>query len=219
VSIKILLLEDDLLFGETLTDLLEDEGYEVFHYTNGQEVLDATYEQKFHLYILDINVPLLNGIDVLRALRDANDETPAIFLTSHKDSEMVKKGFGSGCDDYITKPFSNEELLLRIQARLRRGILEESLEVGSLVLDTKYKRVVCKGQELDLSKKEFELLMLLMQNANKAVPKEMMIEQLWSASESGSDGALRVYINRLKQILGEECSIENIRGIGYKLVS
>jgi len=218
VSIKILLLEDDILFGETLTDLLEDEGYEVFHYTNGQEVLDATFEQKFHLYILDINVPLMNGIDLLSALRGADDETPAIFLTSHDDSAMVKKGFSSGCDDYITKPFDLEEFLLRIQARLRREVAINLLEVGSLKLDAKYKRVMCAEEEIELSKKEFELLMLLMQHPNKAVPKEMMIEQLWSASESGSDGALRVYINRLKQILGDRCSIENVRGIGYKLV-
>ena len=219
MSIRILLLEDDILFAETLVDLLEDASYEVFHYTNGQEALDATYEQKFHLYIFDINVPLLNGIELLESLRLANDETPTIFLTSYKDKKMVHKGFSSGCDDYITKPFANDEFLLRVSARLRRCMLFEPLHVGDLQLNVKYKEVRYKEVVLELSNKEFELLTILMQHVNKTVPKELLMEALWNVCESGSDGALRVYINRLKQTLGDICIIENIRGVGYKLVS
>ncbi len=218
MSIKILLLEDDTLFAETLIDLLEEEGYEVVHVTHGQDALDATYTQRFALYILDINVPLLDGVSVLQLLRDADDETPAIFLTSHTDKQMIKKGFESGCDDYITKPFENDELLLRVQARLRRYKGGANLQVGSLVHDLEHKRVLCDGKDLDLSSKEYELLVLLMQHANKVVPKELIAQHLWSADKAGSDGAVRVYINRLKQ-LSLSVSIENIRGIGYKLVS
>ena len=91
--IKILLLEDDLLFGETLTDLLEDAGYEVMHSPNGQSALDATFKHRFDAYLLDINVPLIDGVSLLKELRDADDNTPAIFLTSHKDKEMLERGF------------------------------------------------------------------------------------------------------------------------------
>jgi len=120
VLTKVLLLEDDLLFGETLVDLLEENNFEVTHVPNGQSAIDATYEQNFHIYILDINVPLIDGVTVLKELRDANDSTPSIFLTSHKDKDMLTRGFMSGADDYITKPFDSDELILRLNALLRR---------------------------------------------------------------------------------------------------
>jgi len=217
VLIKLLLLEDDLLFGETLIDLLEDEGYEVTHSPNGQSALDATFEYRFDAYLLDINVPLIDGVSLLKELRDADDNTPAIFLTSHKDKEMLERGFLSGCDDYLTKPFDNDELLLRLKALLKRSVKNEVKCVGLLCHDVLHKRILYDKIELDLSKKEYELLLLLMQHAPSAVPKEMIMDSLWSSSDGGSDGAIRVYINRLKHLL-PQLTIQNIRGIGYKLV-
>lgn len=218
MSNKILLLEDDLLFGETLVDMLEDEGYEIFHYPNGQDALDAIYENKFDIYLLDINVPLIDGTTLLSELRFADDDTPAIFLTSHKNKEMLEKGFLSGCDDYITKPFDTDELLFRIKALLRRTKKDKTECFGKLCHDSIHKRILYDGIELDLSKKEYELLLLLMQHSNAPVPKELIYNELWNSSEGGSDGAIRVYINRLKQLL-PNMKIENVRGIGYKLVS
>ncbi len=218
VSIKILLLEDDLLFAETLLDLLEEQNYNVTHVANGQSVLDITYKEKFNLYLLDINVPLINGVTLLKELRDANDNTPAIFLTSHKDKEMLRRGFLSGADDYITKPFDNDELLFRIEALIKRSQIDDVKCIGSLCHDELHQRIFYQKQELDLSKKEYRLLLLLMRHNNSSVPKELIIGELWSSSESGSDGAIRVYINRIKQLL-PNVKIENIRGIGYKLVS
>jgi len=217
VSSKLLLLEDDLLFGETLIDLLEDEGYEVAHFLNGQDALDATYKEKFDLYLLDINVPLIDGVSLLGELRSANDTTPAIFLTSHKDKEMLKKGFLSGGDDYLTKPFDNDELLLRLVALLKRTNKEHLKTVGLLSHDVLHKSISYKDKEIELSKKEYELLIILMNNVNKNVPKELILQELWHANEGGSEGAIRVYINRLKQLL-PEIKLENIRGVGYKLV-
>ena len=218
VSTRILLLEDDLLFGETLVDLLEDSGFEVIHTPNGHKALDITYEQKFDLYLLDINVPLVNGLTLLKELRDSGDTTPAIFLTSHKDKEMLTKGFVSGADDYLTKPFDTDELFLRIEALLRRTKTDKKECVKLLCHDEVHKRIFYDKEELDLSKKEYHLLLLLMNHANKSVPKELIFDELWNSSESGSDGAIRVYINRIKQLI-PQMSIENIRGIGYKLVS
>lgn len=218
MSIKILLLEDDLLFAETLIDLLEDEDYEVMHAANGQLALDFSFENKFDLYLLDINVPLINGLTILQELRDADDNTPAIFLTSHKDKEMLRSGFDSGADDYITKPFDNDELLLRIFALLRRTQVDKVECINLLCHDEIHKRILYDKLELELSKKEYQLLYLLMVHVNATVPKELIQNELWSNSESGSEGAVRVYINRIKQLL-PDIKIENIRGIGYKLVS
>ncbi len=218
VSTKILLLEDDQLLAETLVDLLEDEDFEVTHVPNGQEALNSTFKNKFNLYLLDINVPLIDGITLLKELRDSDDNTPAIFLTSHVDKEMLRSGFLSGADDYITKPFDSDELLLRITALLRRNKPDKVQCIGLLCHDEIHKRILYDKRELELSKKEYELLLLLMSHANAPVPKELILDELWSSSESGSDGAIRVYINRIKQLL-PNVKIENIRGIGYKLVS
>ena len=217
MSNKILLLEDDTLLGETLVDLLLEEEYSVVHCKNGQEVLELTYKERFGLYLLDINVPIINGLNVLRELRNANDKTPTIFLTSHKEKEMICEGFLSGADDYIQKPFDTYELLLRIKAVLKRTNGDEYECISELCHDKKRKRIFYKNEELDLSQKEYLLLALFIKNVNQVVTKEMILEELWNSSEEVSDGAIRVYINRLKHFL-DEAMIENIRGVGYRLV-
>ncbi len=214
---KILLLEDDALFADSLCDLLEESDYEVQHFLNGQDALNAVFKEKFHLYLLDINVPLIDGVSLLKELRSAEDNTPAIFLTSHKDKEMIQRGFVSGGDDFLTKPFDNDELLWRITALLKRCTQNEPEVVGQLRHDKLHKTIFYKEELLELSKKEYDLLLLFMHHANESVPKELIIDTLWSSSEGGSEGAIRVYVNRLKQLL-PELHIENIRAIGYKLV-
>ncbi len=218
VSIKILFLEDDILLAETIVDLLEDAEFEVIHVPNGQEAIDIIFIQKFDLYLLDINVPLIDGITLLKELRESSDNTPAIFLTSHKEKEMLKNGFLSGADDYITKPFDNDELLLRINALAKRNKQNKVKCIGLLCHDEVHKSISYNKQKLELSKKEYELLLLLMAHANTTVPKELILDELWSSGETGSNGAIRVYINRIKQLL-PELKIENIRSIGYTLVS
>lgn len=215
---KILLLEDDILLGETLVDLLEDDGYEVLHYPNGQDALDATFDKKFDLYLLDINVPQIDGLTLLKELRNAQDNTPAIYLTSHKEKDKLIEGFENGCDDFIKKPFDNDELLVRISSILRRTTSKRIESIGKLHHDEIHKRIIYDYQELELSQKEYKLLLLLMQHANSTVPKELILDELWSHNDGGSDGALRVYINRIKQLV-PDLNIQNIRAVGYKLVS
>jgi len=214
---RLLLLEDDTLFAETLIDLLEESSYEVSHFANGQDALDATFSSKFDAYLLDINVPLIDGVSLLSELRGVEDNTPAIFLSSHKDKEMLERGFLSGADDFLTKPFDSDELLWRLAALLKRSKKEQPQVLGKLTHDKLHKTITYDGITLELSKKEYTLLVLLMTHLNASVPKELIFDELWSSSEGGSDGAIRVYINRLKQLL-PEMKIENIRGIGYKLV-
>jgi DNA-binding response OmpR family regulator len=215
---KILLLEDDLLLGETLTDLLEDQGYEVSYFPNGQDALDATFDNKYDLYILDINVPQIDGLTLLKELREANDNTPAIYLTSHQEKEKLLEGFANGCDDFIKKPFDNDELLVRIKSILNRIHPSKKSDcIDKLCHDETHKRILYEDQELELSRKEYQLLLLLMRHVNSTLPKELILSELWSSNEGGSDGALRVYINRIKQLV-PDLNIQNIRGVGYKLV-
>jgi DNA-binding response OmpR family regulator len=214
----ILLLEDDLLLGETLEDLLDEEGYNVHWCKNGQEALDLSYTSKFDLYVFDINVPLINGLTLLSELRSADDFTPAIYLTSHQEKEVMLEGFANGADDYLKKPFDTDELLLRIKALLRRSKGKSKVCTGTLCIDRDRHMIYENKRELSLSKKEYALLALFIDNTGKTVSKEMIIDALWSTDEGVSDGAIRVYINRLKQELSS-VEIQNVRGIGYRLVS
>jgi len=218
MSTKILLLEDDLLFCESLEDFLEEEGFEVVSAHNPNLALDLTYAQRFDLYLLDINLPLMSGIDFLDALRQSGDNTPAIFLTSDQDKEVMKEGFLKGCDDYLRKPVDLEELHLRILSVINRVRGAAKQCVGDVCIDREQQRLYKDGVELDVSQREFELVALFFHNKDKVVSKKMIYEALWSTDEEGSDGAIRVYINRLKKLLGVQ-KFTNVRGVGYKFES
>ena len=218
MSTKILLLEDDLLFGESIVDVLEEEGFEAVLCRNGHEALDATFKTQFDLYLFDINVPLLDGLSLLGELRKADDSTPAIYLTSHTEIGVLSQAFETGADDYLKKPFDTDELIIRVHALLRRSKGKNRLSAGDLTLDEEHKSVRMGETELPLSLKEYQLLALFIRHAGEVVTKEMIMDALWSPSEMISDGAIRVYINRLKQEIGSE-RIVNIRGVGYRLVS
>lgn len=215
---KILVLEDDLLFGESIVDVLEEEGFEVVLCRNGQDALDETYKNRFDLYLLDINVPLIDGLSLLQELRRANDDTPTIYLSSHQEIETITKAFDVGAEDYLKKPFNTDELLVRIHALLRRTKGKMRHCAGELCLDEVHKCILMEGRELSLSLKEYQLMALFIRNAGEIVTKEAIMDTLWSPSEMISDGAVRVYITRLKQEIGSE-RILNIRGVGYRLVS
>ena len=163
-------------------------------------------------------IPEIDGVTLLESIRDLYPEKPVIMISATIDINTISKAYNNGCNDYLKKPFDMDELMLRITALLRRLKGKSALCVGSLCIDEEHKSVVFEGKELTLTVKEFQLLSLMMRNADKVVTKEMITAELWSASESVSSGAIRVYINRLKSELGPE-SIENIRGVGYKLVS
>ena len=216
MSHKILLLEDDELFCETLEDFLEEEGFDVDLAHEGREALQKSYNNVYDLYLLDVKVPHINGFDFLKMLRDAGNDTPAIFITSLKEMQDLSKGFLVGADDYLKKPFELEELLLRINAVLRRKGIVDLFEIDSdFTLDIKRKRLYKNSKEIPLNLKDIQLLILLVQNRGKVVTKEMILDTLWSSEENASYGSIRVYINNLKKIFSKE-KIVNIRGIGYK---
>jgi DNA-binding response OmpR family regulator len=209
MSRKILLLEDDTILAQTMEQILKSEDYEVTLVTNGEEVLDATYEKRFDLYLLDINVPLLNGMDTLKLLREAKDETPTFFITSLQDTKSTLEGFNCGCDDYIKKPFELEELLARIHATLKRK--NPTLEYGNITFDLLDNRVLKDEEEVMLGLVEKEVFSLLIRNIGVTVDKSHFFDCMNKPSETG----LRVLISKLKKLL--DLQITNTKGIGYKL--
>ncbi|MGA1939051.1 response regulator transcription factor [Arcobacter sp. YIC-310] len=215
---KILLLEDDKLFASTLEDFLEDEGFEIDIAYDGEQCLDLNYENKYDLYIFDINVPKINGLDVLKQLRDSGDTTPSIFLTSYKDKETLHEGFLKGCDDYLKKPVDLDELILRIKALFKRNKKSfEAIKLNDILeFDCISKRVYENGADLNLPIKVLELLELFIEHRGEIVTKQMIISKLWCAGEEYSEGSIRVYINSIKKLLGKE-SLSNIKGVGYKI--
>lgn len=208
------MLEDDQLFNETLEDFLEEEGYEVETAMDPYSALEISYKHVFDLYLFDVNLPYENGFDLLQKLRQSGDTTPTIFLTSREDKASLSEGFKKGADDYMKKPIDLDELLLRIQAVLRRQIRQERVAIGEYSLDTVAKTLYLDGKALDVTKKAIELLLLLIQAKSEVVSSDEIKGRLWAAGQSASDGALRVYITQLKKHFPE--NIVNVRGVGYR---
>jgi len=204
---KILLLEDDTLLAQTLHELLESEAYDVTLVSSGNEAADRTYDARFDLYIFDINVPDINGLELLESLRDADDKTPAIFISALVDLNSISKAFKIGADDYLKKPFFPEELLIRVNAKL----LSESSNIiyNNLEYDSHTKTLKKDSKVVPLGEVQERLFDLFVHNIGKVLDKEILMECL----EKPSPTALRVALTKLKQTTGLD--IKNLRGVGY----
>jgi len=215
---KILLLEDDLLFAQTMVDFLEDENYIIDHAQDGEEALEKAYENVYDIYLLDINVPKLNGIEFLKQIRENGVQTPVIFLTSYKDDDTINQCFISGCDDYLRKPFKVNELLLRISAILKRT--HHVNNIITIAPNTVYKfetrKIIQNNIELQIPLKIIQLLELFLEYDNKTISTDIIINRLWSVDEQYSDGSLRNYILGLRKIVGKD-KIINIKKFGYEI--
>lgn len=203
----ILLLEDDYTLGQTLVELLESEGYSVTLTRDGNEAVDATYENRFDLYIFDINVPDINGLELLKSLRDADDRTPTIFISALVDIKSISKAFEIGADDYIKKPFFPEELLIRVNAKLANK--NSNIKYNNLEYDLKTKTVKKEGRTIALGEVQEQLFVLFIQNIGQVIAQDTLLECL----EKPSPAALRVALTKLKQTTG--LNIKNLRSIGY----
>ncbi len=215
MATKILLLEDDKLFNETLQDFLEEEGFLLDCTLDPYSALDLTYENNYDLYLFDVNLPYESGFDLLKKLRTSGDNTPTIFITSREDKTSLMQGFKEGGDDYIKKPVDLDELLLRTHALLRRQTRKKVVQIGEYSFDT-LDKMLYKGDEVvEMTQKASELLLVLIEGQENVVSFEQIKERLWSVSQESSDGALRVYVAQLKKYFPTK--IENIRGVGYKM--
>jgi DNA-binding response OmpR family regulator len=206
---RLLLLEDDQNLGKTLVKYLKHSGYEVDWAKDGEKALDYTYNNRYALYLFDINVPLINGIDLLGDLRDAEDFTPTIIISALTDIESVTKGFMAGADDYLKKPFDPEELLIHIKAKT--GELKQQLHFREFEIDMQKHEVFKDHKHLQIGEVQKRLLTALIQHYPNPVSREFLLELL----EKPTDLALRVNINKLKKQLG--LRVKSVRNIGYQL--
>jgi DNA-binding response OmpR family regulator len=206
---KILLLEDDKILCESLKEYLEGEGYDVDTAHRGTDVFDLTFSNSYDLYILDINVPDTNGFDVLTLLKEAGDETPAIYITALTDIASISKGFNIGADDYIKKPFDPEELVVRIKSKY--GTSEKYIRIGELSYDP-VQKILYKGDAIvSLGEVQQQIFHALITNTNRVVESYTLMDFLSHPNAN----ALRVNLAKLKNKLGIE--IKNIRGQGYMI--
>jgi DNA-binding response OmpR family regulator len=219
---KILLLEDDANLNETVTEFLEELGHDIVSVYDGYEAQEKLYESKYDLLLLDVNTPGITGFELLKEAREGDVVAPAIFITSLDSVEDLEKGFESGCDDYIRKPFALKELKIRVETLLKRGFYHESKELitiaKNIAYDTKNNELVIDDKSVSLGHKESKLLKLFMKNEGEVIAHERIYKHLWDFDEEPSDTALRTYIKNLRKIIGKE-SIVSIKKQGYKFIT
>ncbi len=220
---KILIIEDEVKIARFLELELSHEGYSVDQSHDGREGLRKALDNEYDLIVLDIMLPSMNGIEVLRKLRQVSD-IPVIMLTA-KDEVMDKViGLDMGADDYMTKPFAIEELLARIRAGLKRKLArnsaEKNLYANGLSLDADKYSVVYGKDQLELTRREFELLKYLLENKNIVLTRDKLLETVWGYDYSGDTNVVDVYIRYLRSKIDEKYNIKlihTIRGVGYTI--
>jgi two-component system OmpR family response regulator len=216
---KILLLEDDIGLGDIMSEYLQDNDFELDHVYDGEEALSRAYETRYDLYIFDVNVPAIKGFDLLKMLRDNGDATPTIFVTSLNDIDDVSKGFESGADDYLKKPFELAELLLRIKNIQKRSFTQQHSSViqidKNITFDIDTELLHIGKDSISLPQKELKLLKHFLQHPNEIITFENLYKVLWDYDETISSESLRAHIKNLRKHLTKDM-IQNLRGLGYR---
>ncbi|AVQ97988.1 response regulator transcription factor [Oceanobacillus sp. M65] len=219
---KILIVEDEQKLSRVLQLELEYEDYETGIATDGKEALEKIEEERWDLVLLDIMLPKLSGLEVLRKVRKSGETMPIILLTARDEVHDKVSGLDIGANDYITKPFQIEELLARIRVHLRTTISQnnsgELLKVGDLTVNMGSREVKRQEMGIDLTPREFDLLVCLLKNKNIVLTREQLIEQVWGFDYYGDTNVVDVYIRYLRQKIDkgyDEAYIQTVRGVGY----
>lgn len=224
---SILLVEDDQNLGFVVRDVLQLKGYKVEWEKDGNAGLKSFFEKGFDLCILDVMLPNKDGFTLANELRELDKNIPVIFLTAKTMQEDRIKGYKSGADDYITKPFSTEEFLLRVEAVLKRcfdgGNVPERKDIftiGGYTFDYANQTLSINGDERTLTKREADVLKLLYINRNEVLPRETALKLIWGTDDYFTGRSMDVFITRLRKYLKEdpEVSIDNVHGVGFKMV-
>jgi two-component system, OmpR family, response regulator VanR len=216
MDIQILVVEDDPHICNMIEKFLINTGYSVDTCSEGNAALEQFYNKNYHLIILDIMLPGINGHELLKELRKIHD-TPVLMITALSDDENQIKAFTNEADDYVIKPFSMQILIQRAQALLRRsGVLKKEIHVGKLILYPETYGVVYNGESIKLAPKEFEILMLFAQNKDKIITHETLLVKIWGYDFDGNEGIVHANINKLRNKLPVNM-IKTIKGIGYCL--
>lgn len=218
---QILIAEDEPRMRRLIKDYLSREGFVIVEASNGKEALELFQTNKFDLLILDIMMPLLNGFDLCKAVRDISN-IPIIILTARSDDDDEVLGYDLGADDYITKPFSPKILVAKVKALLRRlddlNVTNASIEINKLSINKTSHEVQIDGETLSLSPKEYDLLIFLAENKNSVFSRNSLLDKVWGYDFDGDIRTVDTHIKRLREKLGEYSNlIITVRGSGYKL--
>ena len=221
-DIKILLVDDEPDILEIVGYNLSNEGYQIITAENGQEAVKKAKKEIPHLIILDVMMPEMDGIEACEIIRKNPDlkNTIVTFLTARGEDYSQVAGFDSGADDYITKPIKPKVLVSKVKALLRRFKEEDvtgTFKVGSLVINRDEYKIISKGKELILPRKEFELLSLLASKPGKVFKRDKILDAVWGSEVVVGDRTIDVHIRKLREKLGDK-SFKTIKGVGYKFV-
>jgi len=214
---RIVICEDEQQLSNNIKRILEEESYEVFQAYNGEEALDFLYSNHADLLLLDIMMPKLNGIELIKLLRDANNSIPTLMLTASNMIEDRVGGLDAGADDYLCKPFSNLELLARIRSLLRRHNTHKSaiIKYKNIELDMSKREVLRDGEIVELTAKQFKIVELFFNNIGIVLTRLQVSEYLWGdMNMERSSNAIDAHIKNVRKKLGEKI-IETIRAVGY----
>lgn len=221
---KILIIEDEQKISRVLQLELEYENYETDVADNGKDALRLMEEKEWDLVLLDIMIPELSGLEVLRRVRRFDEDTPVILLTARDEIHDKVSGLDLGANDYITKPFQIEELLARIRVHLRRPKAKkesnDGLQVGKLQVNLSSREVSREESQIELTPREFDLLVCLLKNKNIVLTREQLIEQVWGYDYYGDTNVVDVYIRYLRQKVDNGFDtpyIQTVRGVGYTI--
>lgn len=219
--VTILVVEDNES-TRLLTEARLKKYYNVVTAENGSIALDIFYERQIDLIVADIMMPVMDGYEMIRTLRENKEDVPVLFLTAKSTFEDKRIGYDLGIDDYITKPIDYEELLLRIKALLRRANISDKMKIiiGSFIMDEKDYSVYNNTTKIDLTKKEFELLFKLLSYPNKVMTKMQLLESIWGYESNSSEETIKTHINKIRNKLKDviEFEIISVKGLGYKIV-
>jgi DNA-binding response OmpR family regulator len=227
-KIKVLLVEDDPNLGSLLKEYLDAKGYSTVLAVNGKQGYDVFSKDKFGICILDVMMPIKDGFTLAKEIRAIDINIPIVFLTAKSMKEDALEGFTIGADDYITKPFSMEELLMRIKAILRRtdnksvkNTDQEEFKIGKYKFDYKHQVLDLKGTQHKLTTKEAELLKLLCLHENDVLDRNFALKSIWHDDNYFNGRSMDVYIAKLRKYLKEDSAVEliNVHGKGFKLLT
>lgn len=224
VKARILYVEDDETLGFLTKDNLEQNNYYIDLYTNGNSGLKAFEKKGYDLCLLDVMLPEMDGFTLAKKIREQNSEIPILFLTAKSLKEDKIQGLTIGGDDYITKPFSIEELILKIEIFLKRKFVanthQENFIIGACNFDYKNLKLNNGEEEINMTQKEADLLKLLIENKNNTLKREYILKQIWGENDYFLGRSMDVFISRLRKYLKPDTglSIENIHGVGFRLI-
>ncbi|MEY3090611.1 MAG: hypothetical protein RL113_927 [Pseudomonadota bacterium] len=212
---RILLLEDDVILQEILEEFLVEKGYKVESFFDGEKALNAAQKHHFDLLLLDINVPTVNGFEILAYLRDIGNQTPVIYITSLSQIDYLKKGFALGADDYLKKPFDLEELNARIEHIQKIYHLENEIVFDQMKFVPKEHRILMKDGVIEMRQKEAQVLEYFIHHQGKIISCDELIENVWEDENIPTHATIRTYIKNLRKMFAKEY-FENIKGEGYR---